>query len=60
MKYTKETFMTELVDWVKSECSNRRYGTFGFEITMHDGMPVSITETNRRNFNRVVGGIESK
>lgn len=60
MKYSKDDFTNELIAWVREQCENKRFGTFGFEITVHEGMPVSITKTERINFNRVVGGIESK
>jgi len=60
VRYTKESFIADLIKWIKTECLDRHFGTFGFEITMHEGMPVSITKTERSNFNRIVGGIESK
>lgn len=60
MKHSKESFTDELVAWVREQCENKRFGTFGFEITMHEGMPVSITKTERVTFNRISGGIESK
>lgn len=60
MKYSKESFVAELVDWVREQCEEKKFGIFGIEITMHEGMPVSITKTERITFNRISGGIESK
>ncbi len=60
MKYLKESFIAEIVTWVREQCEGKQFGTFGVEITIHEGMPVSITKTKRITFNRIVGGIESK
>jgi hypothetical protein len=60
VKYSKESFIAELVAWVREQCEEKRFGTFGVEITIHEGMPVSITKSERLTFNRIVGGIESK
>lgn len=60
MKLSKESFTDDIVEWVREQCDKKRFGTFGFEITMHEGMPVSITKSERVTFNRIVGGIESK
>lgn len=60
MKHSKESFTDELITWVREQVETKRFGTFGFEITVHEGMPVSITKTERVNFNRISGGIESK
>ena len=57
--FTKESFIADLVLWVEAECLDRRFGTFGFEITMHEGMPVSITKTECNKFKHSVGGVES-
>lgn len=45
MKYSKESFIDELVAWVREQCEGKRFGTFGVEITIHEGMPVSITKS---------------
>ncbi|MBN2251226.1 MAG: hypothetical protein JW724_04035 [Candidatus Altiarchaeota archaeon] len=60
MKYSKESFVAELVGWVREQFEEKRFGTFGVEITIHEGMPVSVTKSERLTFNRIVGGIESK
>jgi hypothetical protein len=60
VKYSKDSFTAELVEWVREQCKKKKFGTFGFEITIHEGMPVSITKTERITFNRISGGIESK
>ncbi len=60
MKYSKESFIDELVAWIREQCEKKHFGTFGVEITIHEGMPVSITKTEQLTFNRISGGIESK
>lgn len=60
MTYSKTAFVDELVAWIKERFDSKCFGTFGFEITIHEGMPVSITKTERLTFKRISGGIESK
>lgn len=59
MTYTKHSFTEEMVRWIRECFEEKRYGTFGFEITMHEGMPVSITKNERIMLKRIAGGIES-
>ncbi|HOU39414.1 MAG TPA: hypothetical protein PK786_10865 [Treponemataceae bacterium] len=60
MKYSKESFTDKLVSWILEKIEQKQFGTFGVEITMHEGMPVSITKTERNTFKRISGGIETK
>jgi len=60
MKYSKESFTDELVSWILEKIKQKQFGAFGVEITMHEGMPVSITKNERNNFTLISGGIETK
>jgi len=60
MTYSKESFTDELVNWILEKVEQKQFGTFGVEITMHEGMPVSITKNERNTFKRISGGIETK
>jgi hypothetical protein len=60
MTYSKESFTDELVNWILEKVEKKQYGTFGVEITMHEGMPVAMTKNERNNFTLISGGIETK
>lgn len=60
MTYSKESFTDEVVNWILEKVEKKQYGTFGVEITMHEGMPVAMTKNERNNFTLISGGIETK
>lgn len=59
MRYSKKTFINEFITWIMEKFDSKCFGTFGFEITLHEGLPISITKTERLTYKRVEGGIES-
>jgi len=45
----------EIVGWVSAMLTSKNYGVFGIEITLHEGIPLSIQKTERFNYRRGAG-----
>ena len=57
MKYPVKQVNTEILEWIRSRLESKKQGTFGIEITLREGMPISILKTDRLNYRRVESGI---
>lgn len=39
---TPEQVRSEILSWIDAQLSEKRFGSFGIEIRMHEGVPVSV------------------
>ena len=46
----------EILEWISGMLAAKRYGVFGIEITLHDGVPLSVEKSERTNYKRGTGG----
>jgi len=60
VKYPVKQVNTEIIEWIRSRLESKKHGTFGIEITLREGMPVSILKTDRLNYRRVDFGVLEK
>ncbi len=50
-----DELMSLLDEKLREILRTKEFGTFGISITMHDGLPLKITELNETNFLRRPG-----
>jgi hypothetical protein len=42
MPLNSEQVRAEVLSWVDAQLKEKRFGSFGIEIRMHEGVPVSV------------------
>lgn len=45
-----------IIEWVEEMMTTKKYGVYGIEIPVHEGIPLSILKTERCNLKRSIGG----
>ncbi len=60
MRYPVREINDEILEWIRSRLNSQKHGTFGIEITLREGMPVSVQKTDRLNYRRVEDGMLEK
>ncbi len=57
VKITAKEINAEILSWIKGQLESKKFGTFGIEITLRDGLPVSIQKTDKLNYRRYGGDV---
>lgn len=57
MKVTAKEINKEILAWMQGQLESKKFGTFGIEITLRDGLPVSIQKTDKLNYRRGGGDV---
>ncbi len=42
MQMTPEQVRAEVLSWIDAQLNEKRFGSFGIDIRMHEGVPVSV------------------
>ena len=57
MRVTAKEINSEILAWIEAQLESKKFGTFGIEITLRDGLPVSIQKTDKLNYRRGGGDV---
>jgi len=49
----------EILSWIEAQLREKKFGSFGVDVKMHDGVPVSFEKRDCLSI-KYVGGVESK
>lgn len=57
MKVSAKELSRDIHGWIQEQLDSKKFGTFGIEITLRDGLPISIQKTDRLNYRRASGEV---
>jgi len=57
VRVTAKEINSEILAWIEAQLESKKFGTFGIEITLRDGLPVSIQKTDKLNYRRGGGDV---